>query len=200
MKKNTALYFAHTQEYYRFIILKKINENDKIKIPLDLDDSELLEATSKVHLNNLIEDDLIKSDKGFLKLTSAGSNALNVHYIDYQISLINLSKNLGDFYSHKITRIKEKVIGGVALYGASDTSKSIFNHIKNAGIILECVIDDDSQKQKNQYLGLDVIPIKNIDQYNVQSIIISSIKFQKKIKKNVSEQFGDKYNIINLFD
>lgn len=200
MNKDDLIYFTHTKQFYQFIILKKIDERGLLSIPIESDDDELLEAISKVHINNLLEEGLIISEEGFLKLTRDGMSSLNNHYIDYQISLINLSKNLGEFYSNKIDWLKKEIIGSVALYGASDTSKSFFNFIKNAGIKLECVIDDDTNKQNNSYLGLPVVSVDDIKNFSIQTIVISSVAFQKEIKEKAVQKFGDKYNIINLFD
>mgnify|MGYP003988629405 CR=1 FL=1 len=200
MNKNNLIYFTHTNQYYRFIILKKIDENGLLSIPIESDDDELLEAISKVHINNLLEEGLIISHEGFLKLTKDGIYSLNNHYIDYQISLINLSKNLGEFYSSKIDWLKKEIIGNVALYGASDTSKSFFNFIKNAGIKLECVIDDDINKQNNSYLGLPVVSVDDIENFSIETIVISSVVFQKEIKEKAIRKFEGKYKIINLFN
>ena len=200
MNKNDLIYFTHTNQFYRFIILKKIDENGLLSIPIESDDDELLEAISKVHINNLLEEGLIISHEGFLKLTKDGIYSLNNHYIDYQISLINLSKNLGEFYSSKIDWLKKEIIGNVALYGASDTSKSFFNFIKNAGIKLECVIDDDINKQNNSYLGLPVVSVDDIENFSIETIVISSVVFQKEIKEKAIRKFEGKYKIINLFN
>ena len=200
MNKDDLIYFTHTQQFYRFIILKKIDENKFINIPIELEDNEFLEAISKVHINNLLEEGLIVSQEGSIKLTHDGLSALNKHYIDYQISLMNLSNNLGEFYSNKINWLKREIIGSVALYGASDTSKSFFNFIKNAEIKLECVIDDDPEKQNNKYLGLPVVSLNQIDEFSVQTIIISSVQFQKEIKEKAIDKFDGKYKIINLFN
>ena len=200
MNKDELIYFTHTQQFYRFIILKKIDENKSINIPIELEDDEFLEATSKVHINNLLQEGLIVSQEGSIKLTQDGLSALNKHYIDYQISLMNLSNNLGEFYSNKINWLKREIIGSVALYGASDTSKSFFNFIKNAEIKLECVIDDDPEKQNNKYLGLPVVSLNQIDEFSVQTIIISSVQFQKEIKEKAINKFDGKYKIINLFN
>ena len=200
MNKDELIYFTHTQQFYRFIILKKIDENKSINIPIELEDTEFLEATSKVHINNLLEEGLIVSQEGSIKLTQDGLSALNKHYIDYQISLMNLSNNLGEFYSNKINWLKREIIGSVALYGASDTSKSFFNFIKNAEIKLECVIDDDPKKQNNKYLGLPVVSLNQIDEFSVQTIIISSVQFQKEIKEKAIDKLDGKYKIINLFN
>lgn len=200
MNKDELIYFTHTQQFYRFIILKKIDENKSINIPIELEDDEFLEATSKVHINNLLQEGLIVSQEGSIKLTQDGLSALNKHYIDYQISLMNLSNNLGEFYSNKINWLKREIIGSVALYGASDTSKSFFNFIKNAEIKLECVIDDDPEKQNNKYLGLPVVSLNQIDEFSVQTIIISSVQFQKEIKEKAIDKFNGKYKIINLFN
>jgi len=200
MNKNDLIYFTHTNQFYRFIILKKIDENGLLSIPIESDDDELLEAISKVHINNLLEEGLIISYEGFLKLTKDGIYSLNNHYIDYQISLINLSKNLGEFYSSKIDWLKKEIIGNVALYGASDTSKSFFNFIKNAGIKLECVIDDDINKQNNSYLGLPVVSVDDIENFSIETIVISSVVFQKEIKEKAVRKFEGKYKIINLFN
>ena len=200
MNKDDLIYFTHTNQFYRFIILKKIDENGLLSIPIESDDDELLEAISKVHINNLLEEGLIISEEGFLKLTRDGISNLNNHYIDYQISLINLSKNLGEFYSSKIDWLKKEIIGNVALYGASDTSKSFFNFIKNAGIKLECVIDDDINKQNNSYLGLPVVSVDDIENFSIETIVISSVVFQKEIKEKAVRKFEGKYKIINLFN
>lgn len=199
MNKNDLIYFTHTNQFYRFIILKKIDENGLLSIPIESDDDELLEAISKVHINNLLEEGLIISEEGFLKLTIDGISDLNNHYIDYQISLINLSKNLGEFYLSKINWLKKEIIGNVALYGASDTSKSFYNYIKNAGIKLECVIDDDINKQNNSYLGLPVVSVDEIENFSIETIVISSVVFQKEIKEKAIRKFEGKYKIINLF-
>lgn len=200
MNKNDLIYFTHTNQFYRFIILKKIDENGLVSIPIESEDDELLEAISKVHINNLLEEGLIISHEGFLKLTKDGIYSLNNHYIDYQIRLINLSKNLGEFYSSKIDWLKKEIIGNVALYGASDTSKSFFNFIKNAGIKLECVIDDDINKQNNSYLGLPVVSVDDIENFSIETIVISSVVFQKEIKEKAVRKFEGKYKIINLFN
>ena len=200
MNKDDLIYFTHTNQFHRFIILKKIDENGLLSIPIESDDEELLEAISKVHINNLLEEGLIISHEGFLKLTKDGIYSLNNHYIDYQISLINLSKNLGEFYSSKIDWLKKEIIGNVALYGASDTSKSFFNFIKNAGIKLECVIDDDINKQNNSYLGLPVVSVDDIENFSIETIVISSVVFQKEIKEKAVRKFEGKYKIINLFN
>ena len=200
MNKDDLIYFTHTNQFHRFIILKKIDENELLSIPIESDDEELLEAISKVHINNLLEEGLIISHEGFLKLTKDGIYSLNNHYIDYQIRLINLSKNLGEFYSSKIDWLKKEIIGNVALYGASDTSKSFFNFIKNAGIKLECVIDDDINKQNNSYLGLPVVSVDDIENFSIETIVISSVVFQKEIKEKAIRKFEGKYKIINLFN
>ena len=200
MNKNELIYFTHTQEFYRFIILKKIDENKSVSLPIESNDNVFLEAISKVHIKNLLEESLIISEKGSLKLTQDGLSILNKHYIDYQISLINISKNLGEFYSNKIDWLKKEIIGSVALYGASDTSKSFFNFIKDAEIKLECVIDDDIKKQNNRYLGLPVVSVKEIETFSIQTIIISSVQFQKEIKEKAIKKFDKKYKIINLFN
>ena len=152
-----------------------------------------------MHLNNLLNEDYLYLDKNKLKLTDLGVSTLNKHFIDYQISIMNLSKDLEKFYSNKITWLKKEIVGSVALYGASDTSKSFFNFIKNAGIKLECVIDDDKNKQNKNYLKLPVISIDELEKFSVKTIIISSIKFQKKIKNNINANIHNKYKIINLF-
>ena len=72
MNKNKLSYFTYTKKYYQFIILKKIDENGFVKIPLENEDSELIEAISQVHLNNLLNEDYLYLDKNKLKLTDLG--------------------------------------------------------------------------------------------------------------------------------
>ena len=87
MIDNIPKYFNHTQKYYRFVILKKINEYGYIEIPIDINDSELIEAISKVHIHNLTNDGLLLSTDRKLQITDKGKECLNRHYIDFQIVL-----------------------------------------------------------------------------------------------------------------
>ena len=49
-------YFNYTQQYYRFVVLKKIDELGSVYVPIELDDHEFIDAISKVHINNLLKD------------------------------------------------------------------------------------------------------------------------------------------------
>ena len=197
--KSTSKYFSHTSEFYRFLILKKINEMGSLDLPIISNDSTLMDALTKIHLNNLIQDGLLIQKEKKLSISPKGINCLNKHYIDYQIDLLNLSKNLDDFYSEKISRLVQSVKLPAALYGASDTLKSFFPFLNQVGLEFVCVIDDDVQKQTSKYLGLPVIDLSEIKKYNLKTIVISSIQFQKKIKKRILSTYPDQYIIETIF-
>jgi len=192
-------YFTHTQDYYRFIILKKIQELGFIELPINTKDQVLMDAFSKVHLNNLIQDGLLVKKEELISITPKGLESLSRHYIDYQINLIDLSKNLGNFYSEKISELVKNVESPAALYGASDTLKSFFPFLKEAGLTFSCVIDDDGNKQGGEYLGLPVIGLNELSRYDIKTIVISSIAFQGEIENKIVETYPNQYKIKTIF-
>ena len=55
MRKEPSLkYFIHSRLYFRFILLKKIDELEGLILPIQSQDDELLDAMSIIHIQNLI--------------------------------------------------------------------------------------------------------------------------------------------------
>ena len=148
----------------------------------------------------MINDGVLAEKDEIIVLTLKGMDCLNRHYIDYQIDLISLSKNLGSFYKDKISELVKKVELPAALYGASDTLKSFFPFLKKSGLEFQCVIDDDPKKQNSQYLHLLVIDLRELTNYDVKTILISSIEFQNKIKDKIDSTYPNKYIVETIFD
>lgn len=198
-------FFKHSHHYYRFIFLKKIDELGHLNLPIHSNDTEFLRAVSKIHIQNLISDGLLKKNTGddnsaFLELTIPGQRQLRKHFIDYQLDLLKLEKQLGDFYSDKITKLKQENVRKIALYGASDTAQSFLKYLQNQGFETVCFIDDDPQKQGNSFLNLPVISPQSIDEFRIDAVVISTVEFQDKIAHKMKSSFGSKYKILALFD
>ena len=91
MKQNLK-YFIHSRSYFRFILLKKLDEDQGIILPIQSQDGELLNAMSIVHIQNLIEEKLAekiitKGSTEILKITDKGKSQLKREFIDYQLDL-----------------------------------------------------------------------------------------------------------------
>ena len=207
MDKNdeiTISYFENTFKYYQFIVLKKISELQEIDLPIDTEDAELLKALTFVHIQNLINDKLIekypKGNSVCLQLTKAGELALKKHYIDYQLDLLKLENILGNFFCDLVGKLKEENIQNVALYGASDTTFSIYRYLTNNNIKVACVLDDDKRKHGQRIYDSEVVDPKNIDKYTVDALIISTVQYQEELYKRVKGSKGNKYKIVKLFN
>ena len=197
-------YFYHSRLYFRFILLKKIDEQEGIILPVQSQDSELLLAMSITYIQNIVEEGLVKKVENedateILVITEKGKSQLQQDHIDYQLDLLALEQSLGDYYYKKIGILKEKNIKSVALYGASDTAQSFLNYLINNGINIACILDDDESKHTNNYFGFPVISTEEVSLYTFDAIIITTVKFQDEIKSRINQSFGSKYKVIPLF-
>lgn len=201
MIDNPLKYFRHSQEFYRFVILKYIHKHESLKLPIDYTEIEIEEALSHIHLQSMIDSSLLeKNDTNSLKLTDLGRRKLREHFIDYQLDLLILENELGDYFQKKIECIVNNNVKNVALYGASDTARSLLGHLEKNGIKVECIIDDDDEKQGGSFQGLPIISQSELKNYSVKIILIASITFYKEIKANIVTSLGDKYQIYTLLE
>jgi len=204
MKQNLK-YFIHSRSYFRFILLKKLDEDQGIILPIQSQDGELLNAMSIVHIQNLIEEKLAekiitKGSTEILKITDKGKSQLKREFIDYQLDLLTLEQSLGNYFSGKINKIKGKNVHQLALYGASDTAQSIINYLVNNGFNISCIIDDDIKKQNNEFHGFPIVSRDNISSYNFDTIIITTVEYHHEVKSKIDQSFSSKYQIISLFE
>lgn len=196
-------YFNHSHNYHRFILLKEIKEKGPLLLPIQSDDEEFLNAVSNVHFQSFISEGLIKknvTDKGtILDLTEAGAQSLKKHFIDYQLDLLVMEKNIDNFYTQLIERLIQEKVRKIALYGASDTSRSLLKYLKNQQIETVCVIDDDPKKQGSEFMGLPIISPAGISEFVIDAIVISTVVYQDNIAEKIKASFGEKYKILTLF-
>jgi len=55
MNNEQLKYFRHSQEFYRFIVLRYIRENEFVSLPLENADKNIEHALSQVHIQSMIE-------------------------------------------------------------------------------------------------------------------------------------------------
>tara|TARA_B100000315_G_C14511789_1_gene557316 strand:- start:424 stop:1065 length:642 start_codon:yes stop_codon:yes gene_type:complete len=197
-------YFESTPKFYQFVLLTKIADLGTVELPLESDDREFLNALSFVSFLNLIDDHLVErytsEDKTFLRLTEEGNIKLHKHRIDYQLDLIKLENLLGSFFLDLIIKLKEEKISKIALYGASDTSRSVYKYLINNNIKVLCILDDDEIKHGQMIFETAVVSPTDIHKYPVDAIIISTIQYQEKLFKKAKDIFEKKMKIVTLFN
>jgi repressor of nif and glnA expression len=201
MNNEQLKYFRHSQEFYRFIVLRYIRENEFVSLPLENADKNIEHALSQVHIQSMIDDGLLVKDKqNKLSLTELGLQKLREHFIDYQLDLLKLERELGDYFQNKIENLLNDNIKTVALYGASDTALSLLDYLKKSGINIACIIDDDQEKQGSEFEGLSIISQSELANYSIDAILITSVAFEKEIKSNIISSFGETYRMYTLLE
>jgi len=201
MNNEQLKYFRHSQEFYRFIVLRYIRENEFVSLPLENADKNIEHALSQVHIQSMIDDALLVKDKqNKLSLTELGLQKLREHFIDYQLDLLNLERELGNFFHRKIENLLNDNIKTVALYGASDTALSLLDYLKKSGINIACIIDDDQEKQGSEFEGLSIISQSELANHSIDAILITSVAFEKEIKSNIISSFGETYRMYTLLE
>ena len=201
MNNEQLKYFRHSQEFYRFIVLRYIRENEFVSLPLENADKNIEHALSQVHIQSMIDDGLLVKDKqNKLSLTELGLQKLREHFIDYQLDLLKLERELGDYFQNKIENLLNDNIKTVALYGASDTALSLLDYLKKSGINIACIIDDDQEKQGSEFEGLSIISQSELANHSIDAILITSVAFEKEIKSNIISSFGETYRMYTLLE
>jgi FlaA1/EpsC-like NDP-sugar epimerase len=201
MNNEQLKYFRHSQEFYRFIVLRYIRENEFVSLPLENADKNIEHALSQVHIQSMIDDALLVKDKqNKLSLTELGLQKLREHFIDYQLDLLKLERELGDYFQNKIENLLNDNIKTVALYGASDTALSLLDYLKKSGINIVCIIDDDQEKQGSEFEGLSIISQSELANHSIDAILITSVAFEKEIKSNIISSFGETYRMYTLLE
>jgi len=201
MNNEQLKYFRHSQEFYRFIVLRYIRENEFVSLPLENADKNIEHALSQVHIQSMIDDALLVKDKqNKLSLTELGLQKLREHFIDYQLDLLKLERELGNFFHRKIENLLNDNIKTVALYGASDTALSLLDYLKKSGINIACIIDDDQEKQGSEFEGLSIISQSELAYHSIDAILITSVAFEKEIKSNIISSFGETYRMYTLLE
>lgn len=199
---NNISYFDLTIKYYQFIFLKKISLQ-KVELPMESEDKEFLKSLSFVHIQDFISDKLVEKylegDTSYLRLTKKGELELKKHYIDYQLDILKLENITGDYFYDLIRELKEEKIQKVALYGASDTTYSMYKYLSNNDIEIACVLDDEKSKHGGGIYNSKIISPSDLDEYCVDAIVISTVQFQEELHKKAQLVYGNKYRIIKLF-
>ena len=204
-KKYELRYFNCSRSYYHFILLRKLDNLGGIQIPIQSEDSKLLNAVSVIHIQNLIDEGLAKKETGkdgedILNITKKGRSVLQIHFIYYHLDLLKLEKDLGNFYSEKIIKLKKEKVKSLAVYGATDTARSLLRYLKNSGFKIVCIIDDKYNEAYDNFFGIPVISNEKVDSYTFDAILITTVVFQDQFKFNINQSFGSKYKLLSLFD
>lgn len=202
--KNNLVYFQPTLQYYQFVILKEIHNKKSISLPLEIYTKSFQTALSQISIQKLIYEGLVEKigDKSnpAIRLTPKGIKQYQKHMIDYQLDLIQLEQNINEFYKKIVSKLKRESFNNIALYGASDTTLSIFKHLKDAGFKTRCIIDDNPNKQKEKLFDLDIIGINDLNKYDVEAVIISTIEYQDVLYDKCLKTLNNKkYKVIKLF-
>jgi len=110
------------------------------------------------------------------------------------------NKRISDYvksYSQFKSKIAEYIEqnsqdGSSAVYGTGDLSEIIISSSS-----FDAVIDRDESKWNTDFCGLPIIPLNDIDKFNIKNIVIASIAHKKDIKKRIKNEYKD-INIIAL--
>lgn len=197
-------YFKSTRLFYGFVLLAKIQKYGNIELPFESNDREFSEALSHFSFQELIDEKFIEKietdDKTYLRVTEKGIIQFHKHHIDYQLDLLKLENMQGSFFFDLIEKLHAENLKKVALYGASDTTKSILKYLTNNNVLVLCVLDDDNKKQGTKLGDIDIIAPGDLINYPVDALIISTIQYQNELYEKAKNIFKQSIRVITLFD
>ncbi len=205
---NSNSFFKPTRLYNEFMILDLIEKDSNIT---QREISKAINvAVSMVnnYLNEYEEEGLIIRKKYSSKtveyfITLKGKKRiklLNVNYLNASQKLYNSAKeNIEEF----LNQIESKGFKKILLYGAGEVAEILLQTIasnKDIGLDVLAVIDDDLNKQGKELVNRVIIPIEELNKYEIDGILISSYTNSKEIYNRLINYKYDKNKIIRFFD
>ena len=208
IRLNNNTFFKPTPLYKEFMILDLIEKNK------DITQREISEqigvAVSMV--NNYLDE---YEEKGLIKrkylstktveyfVTKKGvehKKILNISYLNDSLKIFkSASADIVEFLNQIIKKGFKKIL----LYGAGEVAEILLQTItveSNIPIEIVGVIDDDISKQNTLLIGYSILPIKSIEVYAHDGILISSYTNKEIIMKKLLKQNYDRKKILNFFE
>ncbi len=157
--------------------LKRIKNTD-----LENGDKAIEKNKSMVSKND-IEPYLVAQNKMIMLSNYVKANTGRLDYeceeTMYKVGL-NLYTLFKDILKFHIGRSNIK--GNTAIYGTGDFCEVIITVLKDfAGIELKAVIERDKSKWNHSYLGVPIISIDELEDYEIRNIIIASLSHRNEI-------------------
>lgn len=201
------LFFKYKPEYREKMLLEFIEVNDDISQPdiaryvgfsTAMVNTYINEAEKEGHLKRVYKSRKVVE----YNITPKGIKRKNFLQITYMKDLMNLYLEGKKTMAYFIDSIIEKGFKEVVFYGAGEVAEIMLDiiQITKMDINVECIIDDDREKQNTKFRGINVCPLSALNQYKHDGIIITSYTYEEAIidKLNKIDYPSDK--IIKYFE
>ena len=201
-------FFKPTVLYKEYMILDMIEKNPNITQREMSKTIGIAVSMINDYLNIYENDKLIKRKKHSTKtveyfITKKGierKKVLNIAYLNNSLKVFqSAKKNVVEFLNH----IDGNGYKNILLYGAGEVAEILLQAIivdRNIEVSVSAVVDDDLIKQQKELMGIPIISIDEIFQYDHDGILISSytnhsIIYDKLLGHNYPED-----KIIHFFE
>lgn len=205
---NEYSYFKPTPLYKEFIILDLIEKEIKItqrrmSNHLGVSVSMINSYLNEYEKNKYIKRGYISSKNVSYNITKSGKERkkiLNIGFLKSSRQIYDLAKNNINTF---IENILNKGYKRILLYGAGEVAEILLDviNIKDEYLIdVLALIDDDTQKSNLKIAGINIINLKDIQNYEFDGILISSYTNRLIMKANLKSIGYDENLIIDFFN
>lgn len=139
---------------------------------------------------------------GLYELTARGHERrklLNMEFLEASLDVYNQAKlECINF----ITKITSAGYQKVIFYGAGEVCELllyVINNVKEISLDVLAIIDDDEKKIGLSITGINIIDIKDINNYEYDGVLVSSYTHNDKIKKKLVDLGIDDNKIVEFF-
>ncbi len=196
-----TIFLIPTQKYYEMIFLLSVKDHHGISLPPE--DPEHREMLSHISLTSLIEDGvlvMLQDGTERIILSRSGSDYVKGLTIDYYLELMDLRHASDRLMFDRVKSLERHQCHRILLYGASDTAKVLLEFLKTSDIRVQAVIDDDPTKQGCKLLEVPIIAPTQISNHDFDSIVVTTIAFQKQVLEKARAIVPDNKKLFGLFD
>jgi hypothetical protein len=161
-------------------------------------------ALDSVPLSRLLDEGIVSlhsADNGtIMRLTPHGLAHLRGMLIDYHLELMDLRRGSNEFFSELVDTLKSASCSQIVLYGASDTARVLLDFLKDSGIRVTGILDDDRMKQGTRFGGVPVFAPSQLASLEFDSVVVTTVLFQDRILKDKARIIPASKRLIGLFD
>lgn len=200
-------FFSPTSDLKELLLLQHIENNP------DTTQSEIAKVIGgaasmvNVYIDRLEEDGYMVRDYKSAKIvdyniTPEGIKRKNYLLIVYMQELLKLYKLAKENVENFLSKVEDRGFKDILLYGAGEVSETIIGVIterEKTNLKVIAIIDDDIEKQGENWFGYKVMDRSKISKCNHDAIVITSYTFEEDILNRLKEIDYDISRVIRFF-
>ncbi|MEW5766375.1 MAG: winged helix-turn-helix transcriptional regulator [bacterium] len=190
INNNHLKFLQPTPPFRELMILLEIEKNSRISQHILAHRVGLAPSMVNNYIKGLTERGIVEV-KGeshrrlTYSLTSKGLDQRALLLSSYMIETIKLYKNAKAEFKVRLNKFIEEGLERVIFYGAGETAEVVFPVAEELGFNVVAVVDNDPQKQGQEFAGRIILAPSHIERIRPDGVIITSMGYHHQIYESI---------------